>query len=97
MASEVKAQTVSVEDYLFRLIATIGTPDLCLLTTPRAFGSRLQRRGCTKQLIKVEAASQFRAGPGEPVAVNGLSFFFMKKTGPEVFFMKKTLPWSFFS
>jgi hypothetical protein len=55
MTSEVKAQKLSVEDFLFRLIVTIGTPDLCLLTTPRTFGSRLQRRGCTKQLIKVEA------------------------------------------
>jgi hypothetical protein len=55
MASEVKAQTVSGEDFFFRLIVTIGTPDLCLLTTPRAFGSWLQRRGGTKQLIKVQA------------------------------------------
>src|SRR2546421_3404234 len=35
MASNVKAWNVPIEDFLLRLIVTIGTLDPCLLTTPR--------------------------------------------------------------
>lgn len=54
MASDVKAWSVPVEDFLLRLLVTIGTLDLCLLTTPRSFASRLQHPGCTKHVIKVQ-------------------------------------------
>lgn len=70
MASEVKARTVSVEDFPLLLFVWLsGALDPCLWTTPRAFWSRLQP-GCTKQLIKVEAATPLR-GRAAAGAVRG--------------------------
>jgi hypothetical protein len=54
MTSDVKAWSVSVEDFRLRFTVTTGTLALCLLTTPRRFESRLQHSGCTKHVIKVQ-------------------------------------------
>ena len=54
MASNVKACSVSVEDFPHRLIVTIGTLDLCFSTAPPSFPSRLQHPGCTKHVMKVQ-------------------------------------------
>jgi hypothetical protein len=54
MASNVKAWSVSVEDFPLRFIVTIGTLDPYFSTTPSRFESRLQHQGCTKHVTKVQ-------------------------------------------
>ena len=57
------------------------------------FSLQLQHEGCTKRLIRVETAGQFRSGLKKPVAGRCplLGFFHEKNALPlEFFFMKKT-------
>src|SRR5258708_27163209 len=66
MASNVKAWSVPVEESLLRFLVTTGTLDLCLLTTPRSFASRLQHPGCTKHVIKVQVRGPRGRSPRLP-------------------------------
>src|SRR5271166_4146179 len=60
MASKVKAQRISVENFSFPLIVTIGTPDPLPFDYAASFDSWLQPKGCTKPLFKVEAVDRVR-------------------------------------
>ena len=55
MTSEVKARTVSVEIFLSSFFVAIEPLTIAFRLRRALVTWRLQRRGCTKQLIKVEA------------------------------------------
>jgi hypothetical protein len=62
MASKVKVWTVSVEDFLSSFFVAIEPLTTAFRLRRALVISRLQRRGCTKQLIKVETGWPLGAG-----------------------------------
>jgi len=62
MASEVKAWTVPVEDFSLFFFVVIEPLTTAFRLRRALVTWRLQRRGCTKQLIKVEAGRPQGAG-----------------------------------